>query len=503
MLPGGGAIECSALPSKAMFPTEANVNALVLRWFVATLAMAAWCVAADYDIAVLHGRVIDPESGLDAIRHIGIKEGKIAIISSELPAGARTIDARGLIVSPGFIDLHVHDMTNANHRFQALDGVTSALELEIGVAEIDRWYAERAGKNLIHYGVSIGHAPARMAVLGDRAGFLPAGSDRAARHEANGGEIEALKDYIERELQRGAVAVGFGLGYTPAASRWEIIEMFRVAARHRASCHVHLRYARDKEPNNSIAALEEVIAAAAITGAPLHVVHIQSTGGPVTPQLLQMIGDARQRGLDMTTECYPYTAGMTDIKSALFDTGWQESLGITYSNLQWSATGERLTAETFAEFRKEGGLVFVHSNTEEIVRGALAHPLTMIASDGFSKHPRGAGTYCRILGRYVREQGSLTWMGALRKMTLMPAQRLEKRVPAMSNKGRLRVGADADLAVFDPAEVLDQATFSNPSQFSTGMRYVLVAGTVVVDGGQLREGVFPGQPIRAPSSGAR
>jgi N-acyl-D-aspartate/D-glutamate deacylase len=298
------------------------------------------------------------------------------------------------------------------------------------------------------------------------------------------------------------VAVGFGIQYTPNASRWEILEMFRVAARYGASCHVHMRHAGVKEPGSSVQALEEVISAAAITGAPLHVVHIHSTGGPATPKLLQMIGEAKSRGLDVTTECYPYIAGMTDIKSAIFDEGWQEVFGIDYKDLQWAATGERLTKETFEKYRQVGGMVAVFSMTEEIVTAAIKSPLTMIASDGILEngkgHPRTAGTYSRILGRYVREQGALTLMEALTKMTLMPAQRLERRVPSMKNKGRIRAGADADLTIFDPQTITDRSTFQEPAQYSEGIRFVIVNGVLIVKDGQLQPGLNPGRPVRAP-----
>jgi dihydroorotase len=215
-----------------------------------------------------------------------------------------------------------------------------------------------------------------------------------------------------------------------------------------------------------------------------------------------MIAEAKARKLDVTTECYPYTAGMTDIKSAIFNEGWQEVFGIDYKDLQWAATGERLTQETFAEYRKTGGMVAVFSMTEEIVAGALKSPLTMIASDGILEngkgHPRTAGTYSRVLGRYVRDQGTLTLMNAITKMTLMPAQRLEKRVPSMRNKGRVRPGADADLTLFDSRLVMDKSTYQEPAKYAEGIRFVIVNGVTVVNEGKLQTGVYPGRPVRAP-----
>jgi N-acyl-D-aspartate/D-glutamate deacylase len=453
-----------------------------------------------YDLVILNGRVIDPESRSDSIRNLGISNGTIKAISTNKLTGRTVIDAKGLVVSPGFIDLHQHGQDQENYRFKAMDGVTSALELEVGTGDVDAWYAQRDQKSLINYGVSAGHLAARMAALHEPITFLPTGD--AARRAATDAEISEMKQRLEDGLKRGAVAVGFGIQYTPNASRWEILEMFRVAARYGASCHVHMRHAGVKEPGSSIQALEEVISAAAITGAPLHVVHIQSTGGPATPKLLQMIGEAKSRGLDVSTECYPYIAGMTDIKSAIFDEGWQEVFNIEYKDLQWAATGERLTKESFERYRKTGGMVAVFSMTEEVVNAAIESPLTIIASDGILEkgkgHPRTAGTYSRVLGNYVREKKTLTLMDALTKMTLMPAQRLERRVPSMKNKGRIRVGADADLTIFDPQSITDRSTFQDPAKYSEGIKFVLVNGVLIIKDGQLQSGVSPGRPIRAP-----
>ncbi|HET6979369.1 MAG TPA: amidohydrolase family protein [Pyrinomonadaceae bacterium] len=455
---------------------------------------------AAYDLVILNGRVIDPETRTDAIRNLGISNGTIKAISTNRLGGRTVIDARGLVVSPGFIDLHQHGQDDENYRFKAMDGVTTALELEVGTGDIDSWYAQREHKTLINYGVSAGHLAARMAAMREPVTFLPTGD--AARRAATDAEIAEMKQRLEDGLKRGAVAVGFGIQYTPNASRWEILEMFRVAAKYGASCHVHMRHAGVREPGSSIQALEEVISAAAITGAPLHVVHIQSTGGPATPKLLQMIGEAKTRGIDVTTECYPYIAGMTDIKSAIFDEGWQEVFNIDYKDLQWAATGERLTKESFDRYRKTGGMVAVFSMTEEVVNTAIASPLTMIASDGILEkgkgHPRTAGTYSRVLGNYVREKRALSLIDALTKMTLLPARRLERRVPSMKNKGRIRIGADADLTIFDPQSIIDRSTFQDPAKYSEGIKFVIVNGVPIVKDGQLQSGFSPGRPIRAP-----
>jgi N-acyl-D-aspartate/D-glutamate deacylase len=454
-----------------------------------------------YDAVIANGRVMDPESGLHAIRNIGIIAGKIRAISEAPLTGKTEFDATGLVVAPGFIDLHEHGQTPEKYRYQARDGVTTSLELEVGTDDVDRWYAERQAKALINFGVSIGHIPVRMKVMHDPGSFLPRGD--AAYREATSEELPDIERRIEAGFQRGALALGMGIAYTPAATRWEIVEMFRLAAKYKASVHVHLRYSGLKEPETGLVGIQEVIADAAVTGAPLHVVHISSMGLKYTPQLIEMVADAQKRGLDVTTECYPYTAASTALESAVFDDGWQERMGITYKDLEWSATGERLTADTFARYRKEGGNVVLFEIPDDAARAAVANPIVMIASDGPEAtgpniHPRGQGTFARVLGHYVREEKALDLMTALRKMTLMPAQRLEKHAPMFHDKGRIRIGADADITVFDPDKVIDKATYEKPLQYSEGIQFVFVNGTPVVRDGKLVEGVFPGRAARAP-----
>ena len=293
---------------------------------------------------------------------------------------SEVIDARGLVVAPGFINLHWHGKDPHSDYYEAMDGVTSTFELEIGVADVDRWYDERAGRMPINYGAAIGHAPSRMAVMNDPGDFLPAGD--AARKPASDAEMREIAQRVEQGLKRGAVGVGFGLAYTPAASRWEILQMFRLAAQYDATTFVHIRGASSAGSSDREEGLLEAIALSAVSSAPVHIAHINSSGQQSTARMLGIIQEARAHGVDVSTECYPYTAGATRIESFLFD-AWMDKPEAEYRKLQWAATGERLTKETFLKYRKLGGLVLIHSNTEDVIVTAVVSPLTAFASDGF------------------------------------------------------------------------------------------------------------------------
>lgn len=463
------------------------------------LAMAGILAAQTYDVVLAGGRVMDPESGLDVVRNVGIAGGRIAAISESPLTGRQTVDARGLVVAPGFIDLHSHGQDEENYRYKARDGVTTALELEVGVSPVKPWYAAREGHSLINFGATSGHIPARMAVMHDPGAFLPTGP--AAHRKATPEEMRAIEDLVRKGLDDGALGIGMGIAYVPSATHPEILSIFRIAADYKVACFVHTRSVGSIEPGSTTESMEEVIAGAAITGASIHVVHITSMSGNQTGLALEMIDGARKRGLDITTEAYPYTAGQTAIDSAMFDPGWQQKLSITYKDLQWVATGERLTEESFNRYRKTGGFVILHSIPEEAARQAIAYPGVIIASDGRIEngkgHPRSAGTYARVLGHYVRDEKALPLMTAIQKMTLLPARRLESVTPQMKRKGRIKVGADADITLFDPARVIDKATFEKPDQYSEGIPYVLVNGIFVVRDGKIVEGAKPGVGIKA------
>lgn len=464
---------------------------------------------SDFDLVLNGGRVINPESGLDAVRNVGINDGKVAAISENKLSGREVLDVSGLVVAPGFIDLHAHGQDLESSKLQAADGVTTQLECEIGVWPVGDWYRSKEGKALIHYGATSGHLPARVYLMhglkiGHSATLPPEERAKLATGEyahkpATDEQIEKLADYVSQGIDEGALGVGMGIAYTPKASGQEVLRIFRAAAAKGAPVFTHMR-GREETDANELAPLQEVIANAVASGAGLHICHLNSSMGGDIRAGLAMIEAARARGLDITTEAYPYTAGSTLIQSALFD-DWESYVDEDFGIYEWPATGERLTRATFGKYRAQGGWVIIHDMKEGNITWAMGQPSVIVASDGVPfvngrAHPRGAGCFARVLGFYSREQKALTLAEAIRKMTLAPAQRLEKIAPAMKNKGRVKVGADADLTIFDANKIRDRATFMEPAQPSAGVHHVIVGGTFVVRDAKLIDGVYPGQPIR-------
>ena len=462
---------------------------LVIALEVTTLSAQSTTTTV-YDRVILGGHVMDPASGLDAVRNIGLQDGRIAAITPDALVGRDTVDARGHVVAPGFIDLHAHGQTPETYRFESLDGVTTSLELELGTADVPAWYAERSGGERINYGVSIGHIKVRMTVMHDAGTVWPVGD--GAHRAATPAQIDEIAQRIATGLREGAVDIGAGFPYTPAATRDELLAVFQVAGQTRTPVHVHIR--------SGVAGLKEVLALAGETHAPLHVVHLNSSALAETPLMLALIDTARAHGQDVTTEAYPYTAGMTEIQSATIQDVYRSAPDARLADLEWPPTGERLNRESFARYTRVGGPIVVHSNTEEMVTAAITSPLTIIASDAYwqngTGHPRTTGAFAKVLGRYARDAHSLSLMDAIRKMTLQPAQRLEACVPAMRHKGRLAVGADADITIFDRATVIDRSTYREPALPPVGITHVIVNGVSVVAGGLAVDGVAPGQPVR-------
>lgn len=466
----------------------------------------------DLDLVVTGGRVIDPETGLDAVRDVGVVRNEIVAISREvlqnrLKQGGVLLDASGKVVSPGFIDLHVHGQSLEANRFQAMDGVTTALELEGGVPSMARFIESRTGNAIVHYGASASHGGLRLlGVPGVAEQVAPifdaesTGAELVLEHanmlrQGNYAAVEdtgAVHAAIAAEMRAGALGIGMPHQYYPGADHTEIFHIFELAAELDVPIYCHVR-------DMTIAAIQEVISNATATGASLHIVHLNSSSLHHLPVNLALIKGARDAGVDVTTEAYPYTAASTGISSAIFDEGWQEKLGMTYGDIQWQDTGERLTEETFNFFQEEGGTVIMHMMDPEMIELAMRTPFVMVASDGMpyapGAHPRTAGTFSRVLGRYVRDWGVMTLNDALRRMTLMPAERLQEVAPLMRRKGRIQLGAIADITVFDPDTIIDTATFEDDLTFSEGVTHVVVDGVPVVRDGALIEGVFPGKPL--------
>jgi hypothetical protein len=462
-----------------------------------------------YDIVLVGGRVIDPETRLDAIRNVGISNNRIAEISAGPLKGKEMVDVSGLVVSPGFIDLHVHGRSNTEQEYQLHDGVTTALELEWGIEFLSDWYASRKSKALINYGASVCWPFERFKAMGKyKEGLdeiyqsvLNNTSEISKRNDImmpsfmavlTAEEMNKTLSNIKTSLSEGGIGIGVPIGYLPKSKSEEMFKVFELGGELDALIFTHVR-----EPN--MISIQEVIADAALTRAPLHIVHINSMSLGQIQHALDLVQSARKNKIDISTELYPYTAGSTSLQSAMFLDGWQERLGISYGDLQWVATGERLTKETFDKYRKTGGTVILHVMKPEWIATGISAPGVMIASDGmpYAKlaHPRTAGTFSRVLGKYVREDKVIDLNSAIEKMTLLPAKRLEGISPMMRFKGRIQVGADADITIFNPNTITDKSTFEKGLEFSAGIEYVMVNGTFILKNGKTVGNVFPGQPV--------
>lgn len=468
--------------------------------------------AETFDLVIANGRVIDPESGLDGLRHVGVQSGQIVAVSEEPLSGKQVIDAQGKIVSPGFIDIHSHSPSRLGGEIQVLDGVTTQLDLEAGAFPVTAYGEHFAGGTPLNFGASVAHFAVRTKVIEGRdAPYLFSGMSlmqggAAFVQKATPEQIEEMRDLLNEGLDQGGLGIGILLDYmSVAVTEAELRMIFEVAGTRDVPIAVHVRRGYAGDP----AGLIEVIALAEETGAPMLINHITHSAMHAVPEWLALIDGARARGARISTETLSYAAGGTSISAAVFSRDWQKVFDIDYSDVQWTATGEWLTRETWEKYRAEQptGMVNHHYVKEDWIEAALAWPGMMVATDvtpaldrDVLANPNGAGTFSRFLGHYVRERKLMPLAEGIARITLYPAQWLEGVAPQFAHKGRVQVGADADLVLFSADDIKETATYGDPYVPPIGISKVIVAGRIVVDGGQVVEGRYPGQRLLGQAS---
>lgn len=447
-----------------------------------------------FERVIRNGRVIDPDSGFDAAADVGIDGGTIAAIGYDGLDGTEVIDAEGLVVAPGFIDLLSYEPNEYGAWFKIADGVTTNLAmhgLNARAADFFAAFGSPTTRPPCHYGGAF-DLPFTRAALGI--------DERAATPS----ELATLAEEAREAIAGGYLGVDVEPEYTPWVTTEEITALAQVAAEEGVPVFFHARYSAPAPPGeDNAAALAEVLGVARATGAAVHVSHLTSTGGTHTmAESIATLEEARAAGVDVTACCYPYDFWATYLGSARFADGWQERFRISYDDLVVPGTGERLTEASFERERAANTLVAAYAIPEADVRAALTTPWVMLGSDsilepGDNNHPRAAGTFARTLGRYVRDEQVLGLVDALAKMTILPARRLEGACPALARKGRLQIGADADVCVFDPATIADRATVDDPARESVGVQWVLVSGRPVRTPSGNDRSVRLGDPLRA------
>jgi hypothetical protein len=494
--------------------------------------------AKDYDLVILNGRVMDPESGLDEIRNVGIKDGKIVVVTKKTIKGKESIDASGHVVAPGFIDGHHHNSLVPFGRKLALrDGITTPMELEVGVLPVDTWYASMEGKSATNYGATASIMSARESTLNpnfkskvgaslyDLEDAKSSGATMAwSTKVANDDQIEEILTKVEEGLKQGALGVGAPIGYmVDGISQRESYGAQALAGKYGRTTGLHGRFSGQNTSASGLLGTDEMLGAVLAGGGGLIVQHMTAQCLDLSKYCQEMIDNAYANGHQVVSEIYPYSYGATIVGADyLHPDNYGPNMGHSYGDIVETATMKPLTKDRYEYLVKNAPFTSVtfKNASDEVVAEILAHPTSLVGSDAFpynsksdgsivydwdtpfdqvNGHPRGAGTHALVL-QMVREKNLMPLMLAISKMSYSYAKYLQDNgVSQMANKGRIKVGADADITIFNPDTVKQNATPANGGLPSTGIPYVIVNGTIVVKESKVLKGVYPGKAIRLPA----
>ena len=444
-----------------------------------------------FDLVIKGGRVMDPDTGFDQVGDVGVIGDRIASISLDPLQGTTTIDATGKVVGPGFVDLLSYEPNSYGVWFKIGDGVTTNLAMH-GITQPSNaqgFFDTYAGSNgpPLHYGGAVSDQYFRETL--------------GIKGTASDAQLARLSDAVAEQLDAGFIGIAIDPEYAPDIDYDEYVALGQVARDAGVPIFTHIRYSSPEPPEkSSLLAIDEVIRVAQTSGASVHVDHIPSMATHVMPEAMAKLEDARGQGLDMTGCFYPYTFWGTYLASARFNGDWQGRFRISYEDLQLAGTSERLTADSFRRYQAQNKLVVAYAIPQDDVNAAASVDWTMVGSDAIpessnNNHPRASGCFARLMGPYVRELGVLTLEQALAKATIIPTRRVEAQVPMMQRKGRMQIGADADITVFDPATIADTSSVETPASMSAGVDHVLVMGSVVLSPSGLDKSIRKGQPI--------